>query len=138
MTLEEIAQCQGSIRESVNIRKDGSQFPVWLISDIIKDMGGTPVAIVTSCEDISERKHVEAELDHYRHNLEDLITERTRELRTMNTELQQEIAERKRAENALRESEQKYRSLFENLPDVFYRLDRSGQLVLVSHRLLNF
>lgn len=138
MTLEEIAQCQGSIRESVNIRKDGSQFPVWLISDIIKDMGGTPVAIVTSCEDISERKHVEAELDHYRHNLEDLITERTRELRTMNTELQQEIAERKRAENALRESEQKYRSLFENLPDVFYRLDRGGRLVLVSPSITQF
>lgn len=138
MTLEEIAQCQGSIRESVNIRKDGSQFPVWLISDIVKDTEGMPVAIVTSCEDISERKHVEAELDSYRHNLEDLITERTKELRIMNAELQQEISERRKAEDALRESEQKYRSLFENLPDVFYRLDRAGHLLLVSPSITPF
>ena len=138
MTLEEIAQCQGSIRESVNIRKDGSQFPVWLISDIIKDAQGAPVAIVTSCEDIGERKHVEAELTRYRHNLEDLIAERTKELRAMNAEFQQEIAERKKAEDALRESEQKYRSLFENLPDVFYRLDLAGRLLLASPSITQF
>ncbi|GAK58475.1 sensory transduction histidine kinase [Candidatus Vecturithrix granuli] len=138
MALEEIAQCQGSIRESVNIRKDGSQFPVWLISDIIKDAEGTPVAIVTSCEDITERKHVEAELEQHRHNLEDLITERTKELRVINAELQQEIAERKKAEDALRESELEYRSLFENLPDLFYRLDRAGHLLLVSPSITQF
>ena len=31
-TLEEVKQWKGSIRESVNLRKDGSTFPVWLIN----------------------------------------------------------------------------------------------------------
>jgi signal transduction histidine kinase len=61
MTLEQIKQWNGSIRESINIRKDGSTFPVWLISDIVRDPEGRPTAIVTSCEDITERKRVEAE-----------------------------------------------------------------------------
>lgn len=138
MTLEEIRQWQGAVRESINIDRKGQQFPVWLISDILKDPDGTPLAIVTSCEDISERKHVEAELEKHRHNLEDLIAERTKELQSMNEDLQLEIAERQKAEEALRESEEQYRSLFENLPDVFYRLDRDGHLVLTSPSITQF
>ena len=61
MTLDQITQWNGSIRESVNIRKDGGTFPVWLISDIVRDAEEKPTAIVTSCEDITERKRVEAE-----------------------------------------------------------------------------
>ena len=138
MTLEEIRRWQGAVRESINIHKDGHQFPVWLISDILKDPDGSPLAIVTSCEDISERKHVEAELEKHRHNLEDLIAERTKELQLMNEDLQLEIAERQKAEEALRESEEQYRSLFENLPDVFYRLDRDGHFLLTSPSITQF
>jgi PAS domain S-box-containing protein len=43
-----------------------------------------------------------------------------------------DITDRKRFEVALRESEKKYRVLFENLQDVFYRSDKHGNLVLVS------
>ena len=49
-------------RESSNIRRDGTRFPVFLRSDIVRDVAGEPVALVTTCEDITERKRAEEEL----------------------------------------------------------------------------
>ena len=39
---------------------------------------------------------------------------------------------RKRAERALQVSEEKYRSIFTNMQDVFYRTDREGNITMVS------
>jgi PAS domain S-box-containing protein len=52
------------VRESVNVRKDGSTFAVRLLSDIIRDPDGEPIGIVTTCEDITERRVLEEELRH--------------------------------------------------------------------------
>jgi PAS domain S-box-containing protein len=43
-------------RESANLRKDGSIFPVQLMSDVITDTGGKVIGIITTCEDITGRK----------------------------------------------------------------------------------
>ncbi len=43
-----------------------------------------------------------------------------------------DIAERKQAEEALREQEAKYRSFFENVRDVFYRTDMEGIITEIS------
>jgi len=59
-------------RESLNIRADGSVFPVQLISDVVCNRKGEPVGIVTSCEDISDRKARETELQESRRNLREL------------------------------------------------------------------
>jgi PAS domain S-box-containing protein len=106
LTLDQIKQWKGLIRESVNIRKDGSTFPVWLMSEIVRDTDGEPTAIVTSCEDITARKQAEEELKQHRDHLEELVKERTTELTTANTHLQQEISERKRAEEALQRAKE--------------------------------
>lgn len=43
-----------------------------------------------------------------------------------------DITERKRSEQALRDSEEKFRSLFESMQDVYYRGDAAGRLALIS------
>jgi len=43
-----------------------------------------------------------------------------------------DITERKAAEEAVRESEEKYRNIIENIQDIFYRADIEGNLVMVS------
>ena len=53
----------GLQREGVNLRHDGSRFPVRLSSDAVRDTGGQVVGIVTICEDITDRKRVERELE---------------------------------------------------------------------------
>ncbi len=70
-----------SKRESLNIRKDGTVFPVQLISDIVYGRDGSPVGIVTSCEDISDRRQREDELKQSRLKLRDFARhlERVRE-----------------------------------------------------------
>jgi PAS domain S-box-containing protein len=56
----------------------------------------------------------ETELKKHRDHLEELVEERTKEL-------SEEIAERKRTEEALRESEAEYRLLVDNMPGIVYK-----------------
>jgi diguanylate cyclase (GGDEF)-like protein/PAS domain S-box-containing protein len=49
-------------RECMNIRKNGEQFPVQLISVAVRDPMGRCLGIVTSCEDITNRKETEKRL----------------------------------------------------------------------------
>jgi PAS domain S-box-containing protein len=53
---------QTGARQSQNLRKDGSIFPVRLVSDLVADVEGNPLAVVTVCEDITTRKETEARL----------------------------------------------------------------------------
>ncbi len=43
-----------------------------------------------------------------------------------------DITEQKQAEEALRESEEKYRAIFESFHDVYYRTDREGLVTIIS------
>jgi len=76
------------------------------------------------------------------HNeMETKVAERTSELANANEALQSDIAERKQMENALRQSEEKYRVLIENATDIIYTVDLIGKLYLdqqsrpAAHRL---
>lgn len=57
--LEVMDEIRSWRRESLNLRKNGTTFPVQLLSDVVTHADGSPIAIVTTCEDISERKRAE-------------------------------------------------------------------------------
>lgn len=74
---------------------------------------------------LGEQKWIAGELDQR-------VAQRTSQLVTANEELEKEIAERDRAEAALRTSEEKYRDLINASPDAICVIDADGIFVLVN------
>ena len=93
------------------ITAQGSRIWVRTVGHIDRKEGKV-VRVFGNIMDITERKQAEAELVRHREHLEELVQERTVRLEAANTQLQAEIAERNRAEESLRESEEHYRLLF--------------------------
>jgi PAS domain S-box-containing protein len=119
--------------EFVLLHKNGSEVYVEVITKPIKINGKRIVLGVA--RDIFRRKKVEDELRAHHEQLEQIVTKRTKELRTTNLELTKEISERKAQESALRESEQKFRSFVETSPDVVFQVSREGIIEFVSPRV---
>ncbi len=98
MSGEELRSAGRWVREGWNARRDGSLFPVRLLSDVVRDANGEPVGIVTTCED---------------------------------------IADRHRAEEALRESEGRYRAIFEQATHGICRIGADGRFTTANPALLS-
>ncbi len=69
------------------------------------------------------------ELQKANEELERGVEQRTRELSKANEELQKEIAWSNWAAKALRDSEQRYRALYEENPSMCFTLDREGKIL---------
>ena len=112
------------------IRKDGTRLFVEVRTQPIEISGQKLVLGVA--RDITKRKQVESELDHYSKELERQVEERTIKLSQANKELKQEIKERRQQEAALRESEEKLTNLIEVSTDLVFRLSRQGRIEFIS------
>ena len=111
--------------------------------------GGSKVEILESLREVtnqmiesvaremSERERAEEALQRAHHELEIRVEERTEELTRANVLLRQEVADRKRAEEAFRESEKRYRTIFEDSRDAVYVKTREGQFIDVNQSALN-
>jgi PAS domain S-box-containing protein len=89
-------------------RHDGTVMWVNDTARAVRDKGGQVLYYEGSLEDITERKQAEEELRKYQEHLEELVEERTAELR---------------------ESEERYRTLFDGVPVGLYRSIPAGQLL---------
>ena len=83
---------------------------------------------------ISGRVKAEAALRQARDELEKRVQERTKELLAANKRLQKEIAEKLRAETALRESESRYRTLFETSPDTIMLVNLEQKILFANQQ----
>jgi PAS domain S-box-containing protein len=85
----------------------------------LSDAGGSVVGIIATVRDVTERKHVEQDLQQMRDELERRVTVRTAEL--------------ERSNEALGASEERFRQLAENIPQVFWMSDpKTRQMLYVS------
>jgi PAS domain S-box-containing protein len=126
------------------LREDGSV--IWVDASIspIMDATGKPQSAVTVEVDITGRKKAEEALQQLNLQLEERVQSRTARLRAVNQTLREEIAERKRVEEALRQSEatareneKKLSTLFELLPVGISFLDLEGQIIQMNSALTN-
>ncbi len=87
-----------------------------------------PTEVIATVEDISQRVVAEEHLKRSHDELEALVMEKT-------SELIREIEERKSAHEALKKSEEKYRSILENIEDSYFELDIKGNLTFFNKSL---
>jgi transcriptional regulator with PAS, ATPase and Fis domain len=88
--------------------------------------------IIVIVRNISKQKLAERALHRAKEELERRVEERTAELQNANQRLLIELAERTRAEEALRESEERHRSLFETIAQGVIYKDSSGAITAVN------
>ncbi|MFA6062538.1 MAG: PAS domain S-box protein [Gallionella sp.] len=67
--------------EFYNRRRDGSEFVEFAIINPIRQADGRITHYVSVQEDITEKKRLSRELDQYRHHLENLVEQRTNDLK---------------------------------------------------------
>ncbi|MDQ7785374.1 MAG: PAS domain S-box protein [Desulfomonilaceae bacterium] len=92
--------------------------------------------VLVIIEDLSfEKKQILLDRK-YRQELEKRVNERTDELRKLNKKLLDEIADRKRSEQALLESERKYKALFDESRDGVYAVLRRGEITAANGAFL--
>jgi len=87
---------------------------------------------------IASRSRAESALHQLNLDLEQRVHERTAALEQKNQELQREVERRAAVEATLRQSEQRVRSITENLPALVVQVDRDGKFVFLNSRSLKF
>jgi PAS domain S-box-containing protein len=116
-------------------KRDGSRIWISLNIRTIRDENRRILYYEGTVDDITKRKLVEEELGKHREHLEELVGIRTVELKRSNEQLLREIKERKQVELALKESEEKYRNIFENSVEGIFQVTPRGQYINVNPAL---
>ena len=102
-----------------------------------RDDSGQVTHAVVVTHDITARKHAEAGMKKANDRLERRVQQRTEALEQANNQLRNEIEERKRVEKALRESEDRYRSVSRDMPAMVCRYLPNGDLTFANVRFKN-
>jgi len=122
--------------ETKRMTKDGRILDIQLRTAILRDRDGNIRESIVIHRDITERKKAQEALQKAHDELERRVEERTAELAQINEQLRCEIAERKRAEERLKDSESRHRMLVENAPLGIISCDLQGRIIQMNSQLL--
>jgi PAS domain S-box-containing protein len=113
-------------------RPDGSI--IWVFAQAIAETNsqGEITGYIGTITEITDRKHSEQLIKDYNAQLEMQVQERTAELVQTNQTLEFEIAQRHQIEAELRESEQKFSTILENVGAYIYIKDLNGRYTYVN------
>jgi PAS domain S-box-containing protein len=111
--------------------------------DIVRDLGHSDslvilkkpfdnIEVVQLAHALTKKWTVSREAQAQRQDLENRVQERTAELAQTNKVLEAEIRDRARAQEALRESEKRYREIFESASDLIQCVDTQGGILYVN------
>ena len=116
--LEQAARLGQSEDEGWRIRKDGSRFWANVVITALRDASGNLIGFAKLTRDMTERREKEEALTKAKELLELRVEQRAAVLTRVNQELRNEIGERERAEEQLRESRDQLRALAGRLQSV--------------------
>lgn len=122
--------------ESKYIAKDGKIIPVEC--RLYPFEYDKKPAVLVVARDITSRRQLEAKLEAYRIDLENLVQKRTQELIDINALLNTEIRKHQDTEKALRESEFRYRTIVEDIPTLVCRFYPDGTMTFVNTQYCNY
>lgn len=108
------------IIEIEGVRKDGGIVPYELRA-VPNRRNGEIIEVHAILRNITERKKAEEELLEHRERLEDFVRERTIEVETANRNL--------------KKSEEKYRTILENIEDGYYEVDLGGNFTFFNESM---
>jgi len=128
-TLQESGVFAGEVRHT---RRDGTSFSTMMRNSLLRDVQGTPIGMIGTVADISELRRAEKALNGARDELEQRVIQRTHALTEANQRLEQEITDRKRAQEALRVSEERSRTIVDASKDAMIAIDQSGRIILFN------
>jgi PAS domain S-box-containing protein/putative nucleotidyltransferase with HDIG domain len=124
------------INENENRRKDGSRVWVLWTNKALVDEKGRVTGILCIGSDLTARKAAEKALQEAHDGLEKKVRERTADLQKAYEDLSFEIVNRKIEEEALRESETKYRNIVENAVEGIFQISAEGACLLANTALV--
>ncbi|HHS49824.1 MAG TPA: PAS domain S-box protein [candidate division Zixibacteria bacterium] len=107
-------------------RKDGSEFPAEVISARLDDNLGEAFLV----RDITEKIDFQDKIFEYKTRLEELVEERTRELRQTRDSLEREIDEHRDSKSEIQKLAQFHKSIIDNAKIWMNVIDREANIVL--------